>query len=599
MKKSTFLRSLLAVLFVAVGVSFSFAETYSYTFKKSMFSSNGSVDLNGVEWTIAGDGDFWGYNSTKGQQLGSGSKPYKALTLSTEGIPGTINEIKINTSGASSINATMTVSVGGTQYGGETKITTTATDYTFEGASSGRILFSWSQTSSKAIYVKSITITYTTSGGETPIIPENPVIEPNGGEFQGSQEVTIVSDDEVWYTLTGDDPTEDVHTVYTDPFTITETTTVKAMAVNEQGNYSDVVTAEFTKKAKDIVEENYKWTLVKDNGTLKVGDEVVIVAKDYNYALSTTQNGNNRGQVAITKENNCVIINEDVQILTIELGKKDGTFAFNTGNGYLYAASSSNNHLKIETSLSDNSSWNISVTTEGEATIIAQGANTRNVMRYNQSASLFSCYSSGQKPISIYKKSHVANILSDKCYYIYMGDVWGEPEGGCWYVAHFTNKNTGTYTWVRGFNEGLEANTYCFYLSQYNVPTRATEEPVYTHVEFIQVPASVAIPENISTLDLSGVVYKTSGVKYYDGKSSTTYNLTTDEWQAVGTSVERVEWGADIDYTNGEVHADGAIEVYSTGGVLVARGQDCVVLRDLNRGVYIVRCGDKVRKVVR
>lgn len=97
MKKSTFLRSLLAVLFVAVGVSFSFAETYSYTFKKSMFSSNGSVDLNGVEWTIAGDGGYWGYDGTKGQQLGSGSNPYKALTLSTEGIPGTINEIKIIT----------------------------------------------------------------------------------------------------------------------------------------------------------------------------------------------------------------------------------------------------------------------------------------------------------------------------------------------------------------------------------------------------------------------------------------------------------------------------------------------------------------------
>lgn len=604
MKKSTFLRSLLAVLFVAVGVSFSFAETYSYTFKKSMFSSNGSVDLNGVVWTIAGDGGYWGYDGTKGQQLGSGKKPYKALTLSTEGIPGTINEIKINTSGASSINATMTVSVGGTQYGGETKITTTATDYTFEGASSGRILFSWSQTSSKAIYVKSITITYTTSGGETPITPENPVIEPNGGEFEGSQEVTIVSDDEVWYTLTGDDPTEDVHTVYTDPFTITETTTVKAMAVNEQGNYSAVVTAEFTKKAEDIVEENYKWTLVKDNGTLKVGDEIVIVAKEESYALSTNQKTSNRGAVGITKDGDMVSINDEVQVLTLHAGTIDGKYAFYTGNGYLYAASSSNNHLKTEASLSDNSSWNISVTTEGEATIIAQGTNTRNVMQYNPNPSngspLFACYASAsQKPVSIYKKSFEANILCEKCYYIYMGDVWGEPEGGCWYVAHFTNKNTGTYTWVRGFNEGLEANTYCFYLSQYNVPTRATEEPVYTHVEFIQVPASVAIPENISTLDLSGVVYKTSGVKYYDGKSSTTYNLTTDEWQAVGTSVERVEWGADIDYTNGEVHADGAIEVYSTGGVLVARGQDCVVLRDLNRGVYIVRCGDKVRKVVR
>ncbi|MBQ2740521.1 MAG: hypothetical protein IJF39_02740 [Clostridia bacterium] len=144
------------------------------------------------------------------------------------------------------------------------------------------------------------------------------------------------------------------------------------------------------------------YTLVTDASTLAVGDQVVIVAKDSAVALSTTQNGNNRGQTAVTKGDKTVTINDSVQVLTLETGTKDGTFAFNTGSGYLFAASSSKNYLRTETTLSANSSWNITIT-DGVATIKAQGTNTKNWLRYNTSSSIFSCYSSGQNDVSIYK----------------------------------------------------------------------------------------------------------------------------------------------------------------------------------------------------
>lgn len=145
------------------------------------------------------------------------------------------------------------------------------------------------------------------------------------------------------------------------------------------------------------------WSLVTDASTLAVDDQVVIVAVDYDYALSTTQNSNNRGQVAITKGDTTVTINENVQILTLKEGTTAGTFAFYTGSGYLYAASSSNNYLRTQTDLSANSSWTIEVA-DSIATIKAQGTYTRNVMQYNYSSSLFACYSSAsQKPIAIYK----------------------------------------------------------------------------------------------------------------------------------------------------------------------------------------------------
>lgn len=147
------------------------------------------------------------------------------------------------------------------------------------------------------------------------------------------------------------------------------------------------------------------WKLVTDASELAEGDQIIIAAKDYNYALSTTQNSNNRGQTAITKIDQNVEFENNVQVLTLKTGKTSGTFGFYTGSGYLYAASSSSNYLRTETSLSSNSSWKITVTSAGVATIIAQGTNTRKTMQYNQSSSLFACYSSAsQKALSIYKK---------------------------------------------------------------------------------------------------------------------------------------------------------------------------------------------------
>ncbi len=119
------------------------------------------------------------------------------------------------------------------------------------------------------------------------------------------------------------------------------------------------------------------------------------------YVFST--NPNNRGQADVTKSDITIAFGDDAQILTLEAGTKSDTFALNTGAGYLYAASNSSNYLKTENALSDNSSWTITITADGIATVKAQGVNTRNWLRYNSTSSLFSCYESGQKDISIYK----------------------------------------------------------------------------------------------------------------------------------------------------------------------------------------------------
>lgn len=172
---------------------------------------------------------------------------------------------------------------------------------------------------------------------------------------------------------------------------------VYTLTVNE----NITVSAEFEEDAP----AEPTWQLVTNVADLAVGDQIVIVAAKENYAMGKTQNSNNRASVAITKNGNTVVINDNVQILTVQAGKTDNTFAFYTGSGYLYAASGTKNYLRTETTLSANSSWNITITDDGIATVKATGSNTRNWMRFNTSNNpkLFACYGSGQTDIAIYK----------------------------------------------------------------------------------------------------------------------------------------------------------------------------------------------------
>ncbi len=157
--------SSVATYVLTVEESSEIANPYTYTFEAKKFEESGqTVKLKAVNWTVTTDGGYWGYDVTKGQQFGSGSSPAKTLTLTTSDIPGTITGVKINTSGASSIVGTVGVTVGETALLCDEQptasLTSTATEYEFIGSASGDITISYAQTSSKALYIKSIEVTY-------------------------------------------------------------------------------------------------------------------------------------------------------------------------------------------------------------------------------------------------------------------------------------------------------------------------------------------------------------------------------------------------------------------------------------------------------
>ena len=161
-------------------------------------------------------------------------------------------------------------------------------------------------------------------------------------------------------------------------------------------------------RAENAVDEYVLLTNVAD---LSVGDQIIITSGTDGAvkALSTEQKSNNRGVTDIEITSNTITtIPANAQIITLETGMVANTFAFHVEGdvtGYLYAASSSKNYLKTQDNIDGNASWTIDVAESGVATIKAQGDYTRNLLQYNNSNTLFSCYSSKQQDVYIFYKA--------------------------------------------------------------------------------------------------------------------------------------------------------------------------------------------------
>ena len=263
-------------------------------------------------------------------------------------------------------------------------------------------------------------------------------------------------------------------------------------------------------------------TLVTDASNLNVGDEIIIAAKDNDFAMGE-QKTNNRAAVAVTKSEDKLTLTAGVQKLTLKQGAKENTFAFDTGSGYLYAASSDKNHLKTESKLSDNSSWSVAIA-DGKATVIAQGANTRNVMKYNSNSKLFACYASGQQDIAIYKLETVP-APSNKVATPTADPVAGEVAKGTKVEfkcktegAKISYKTTGEYT---EYTDPVEVNAdTTFTVKATKAGMDDSDEVKFAYTVKAEEPTAVPIStalagEKDAFFTVKGVVTLVDGQNYY------------------------------------------------------------------------------------
>ncbi|MBR1637062.1 MAG: hypothetical protein IJ687_04360 [Bacteroidales bacterium] len=244
---------------------------------------------------------------------------------------------------------------------------------------------------------------------------------------------------------------------------------VKVTLKTEDGNYEKEVTVpEKTFKsgvvsaftvdmtgASKVQDKVFK--LVKNAANLAAGDQVIIANKDATRAISTTQQKNNRKGAAITPDASGDIVNPSaaVQILTVAAGASTGTFAFSPEAGmYLYAVKG-NNYLRTKDALEADGSFTVAIAEDGEATVTCKFEGEDRILMHNSSNDLFACYTSGQKPVAIYKME-AAPVKEDVIKWVPSaagsevfangdGDVTVEPTTADWLTW---DKATKTVAWT-------------------------------------------------------------------------------------------------------------------------------------------------------
>lgn len=271
-----------------------------------------------------------------------------------------------------------------------------------------------------AMFINSVTIVWETSGGSTPVTVGAPVFSINGTTVTGDQTVdagtvvtiTAASGNYISYTTDGSDPSGSAATWSdgnTATITVNATTRIRAIAIDDDLNSSNEVDYTFTVNSGG---GSGDFTLVTDVNSLTAGDEIIFVSSGSNgsaFAMGS-QNTNNRAAVAVTVSNQKVADANDIETFTLEGATGAWYFKANKLNeGYIYAASSGSNHLKTEATADDNAKATITID-DNAATIKFQGTNTRNLLRYNSSSKIFSCYSSGQQPVYIYHRSGTPKV---------------------------------------------------------------------------------------------------------------------------------------------------------------------------------------------
>lgn len=163
------------------------------------------------------------------------------------------------------------------------------------------------------------------------------------------------------------------------------------------------------------VEGSDKWILVKDAATLKEGDIVTFVAKDYDKAISTklynnaseTSTSARRDAVDVSKFENYLIANEGVQPFTLVTGASEGTFSFYDAarEKFLVSNNKSSRYLINQEYIDANTSFAITINAEdGDATVKnTEGDYEGNMIRYYNSSKYFYSGTSANQAICVYK----------------------------------------------------------------------------------------------------------------------------------------------------------------------------------------------------
>lgn len=254
------------------------------------FNANGLKMFDGITAVSTSDEHFGDFTEDKTATVdGVTLTVSKSTANNANRMWGTKNGPQLRIYGgtlkiSSSQKITKIVFDKGTKWQGVTASPETLTDATWTNSGANEVTFTVTAAKGNQIQINKIEITLADESGDNLAAP---TISGNTS-FTESATVTITAADgaTIYYTTNGQEPDDREGTQYTAPFTISETTTVKAIAYKGDLE-SSIATQEFTKKeikaASDIAAFN----------SLADKDEAVLTLNNAKVLYSWTSNNNN------------------------------------------------------------------------------------------------------------------------------------------------------------------------------------------------------------------------------------------------------------------------------------------------------------------
>lgn len=210
------------------------------------------------------------------------------------------------------------------------------------------------------------------------------------------------------------------------------------VSVGYQGVYANKYQIS-VREVLDVSEGTFR--LVSNVEDIAVGDVVVIAGLKSGtyYAMSTKQNTNNRGitPISIVDDEFSVGDNSEVEVITLEAGSSEGSYALSVLGGYLDVSSGSKNKLTTTSQIDEQSSWTITFS-GSHARITSVAYEERQIMINRQSGSntdVMAAYEASQLPVSLYKFEKAdadSEAVKDFVYtYMHMSDYGESNQGLC------------------------------------------------------------------------------------------------------------------------------------------------------------------------
>lgn len=276
------------------------------------------------------------------------------------------------------------------------------------------------------------------------IKPDAPSFSVAAGTYEASQTVSLsqAAADGIYYTLDGSDPTSSNTAIeYSEPINVSSNTTIKAAAYVGDFAFSDVAEAVYT----IVTDETY--VQVTNISDLATDDVVTFVNESAGNALGAYRSDkSNYGVGSVSISNHSFTIKSNTTSVTRMTIEKDLSYFYFklAANSYIGAGSSKSNYMKPAGEKGNNQKATVSISS-GNATITFQGTYTHNLVSYNPNNGnpLFSCYTSSQSPVQIYKR-----VIVEDAELAFASSTANATYGSAFSGPALTNEHSASLTWT-------------------------------------------------------------------------------------------------------------------------------------------------------